>query len=480
MPNHFAYLIAFLYTLATYANAGDRPSWAVVNAADRLIAKHALFLPARDGFVKDANGTLTQYELPTKKYTKHENGWRVEILSRRWRKRQSKGWTEWKDARPQYNTWRIGVIHVAVLASGVKATWIDNANFARGTAPGEAEVRQKLDTQGYRSTYTQHIEKPPQRQPSSATTRTRRIPQRPPGPDGLPAGMSRRTAPKTVTHARIAGTTPKVVHHSKIVGSTKKTTGSGISITPAPLAVVPPQSSSTPDDPSDPQKSPSSVPSLVDADELADQLTMPIKQIMPWLIGMVLVALLIQQVLRKSGQPSSQRTSSDSRNPHGTPPLPESAPQHDSRKPTATSSVARDLTNLLERKETLMTPAEQSFFDVLEPLVRSSCRVSSNVRLLDLFHIRPGSGQQSAFNKISRKHVDFVLTEHGSSRILCAIELDDSSHNRPDRIERDAFVNELFASLNLPLLRIPFSWTYNVPGLRSELLKAGVPLASAA
>lgn len=127
-----------------------------------------------------------------------------------------------------------------------------------------------------------------------------------------------------------------------------------------------------------------------------------------------------------------------------------------------------------------MTAAEQAFFDVLEPLVRSACRVSSNVRLLDLFEVRQGRGQQAAFNKISRKHIDFVLTEHGSSRILCAIELDDSSHKRPDRIERDAFVNQLFAANGLPLLRVPFAWTYNVPGLRAELLKAGVPLANAA
>jgi len=35
-----------------------------------------------------------------------------------------------------------------------------------------------------------------------------------------------------------------------------------------------------------------------------------------------------------------------------------------------------------------MTPAEQAFFAVLEPIVRSSCMVSSKVRLADLFDVR--------------------------------------------------------------------------------------------
>ena len=136
--------------------------------------------------------------------------------------------------------------------------------------------------------------------------------------------------------------------------------------------------------------------------------------------------------------------------------------------------------DLMKRNSHLLTPAEQAFHAVLEPLVRSSCAISTKVRLADLFSILPGRGQQAAFNRISRKHVDFVLTDPATSRILCAIELDDSSHNRPDRIERDDFVNKLFAANGMPLLRVPVAWTYNVPGLRLKLLNAGVPIQDAA
>lgn len=127
-----------------------------------------------------------------------------------------------------------------------------------------------------------------------------------------------------------------------------------------------------------------------------------------------------------------------------------------------------------------MTPAEQAFYAVLSPVVQSSCMISSKVRLADIFEVRHERGHNAAFNKISRKHIDFVLTDPATSRILCAIELDDSSHNRPDRIERDRFVNELFAANQLPLLRVPVAWNYYPKALRNELIKAGVTLPTPA
>jgi Protein of unknown function (DUF2726) len=125
----------------------------------------------------------------------------------------------------------------------------------------------------------------------------------------------------------------------------------------------------------------------------------------------------------------------------------------------------------------LLTPAEQSFLAVLETIVKPTCAISTKVRLADLFQVRQGRGQQSAFNRISRKHVDFVLTDPATTRILCAIELDDSSHNRPDRLARDQFVDELFDNNQMPLIHIPFEWKYNPEAIRAKLIKAGIPLS---
>ena len=145
--------------------------------------------------------------------------------------------------------------------------------------------------------------------------------------------------------------------------------------------------------------------------------------------------------------------------------------------PSTSSSTAH---HLFEARSHLLSEAEQKFFGVLQPLVGSACNVSSKVRLADLFDVRPGRGQQAAFNKIQSKHIDFVLTDPATSRILCAIELDDSSHLRPDRIERDEFIDDLFGRNHLPLLRVPCMWTYNTPALRDALAAVGVPVIRAA
>lgn len=146
--------------------------------------------------------------------------------------------------------------------------------------------------------------------------------------------------------------------------------------------------------------------------------------------------------------------------------------------PASSSAAGSNPLDLIQRCDNLMTPAELAFFSILEPLVRPSCMISAKVRLADLFQVGQGVGQQSAFNKISRKHIDFVLTDPATSRILCGIELDDRSHNHPDRVERDKFINEVFARNQLPLLRVPVAWTYYPQALRAELVKAGLVLAS--
>ncbi|WP_051044280.1 DUF2726 domain-containing protein [Clostridium sp. MSTE9] len=63
----------------------------------------------------------------------------------------------------------------------------------------------------------------------------------------------------------------------------------------------------------------------------------------------------------------------------------------------------------------------------------------SKVRLADIIEPREkGSTWQSQFNRIRSKHVDFVLCDLPSIKPVLVIELDDSSHDRTDRQERDS------------------------------------------
>jgi hypothetical protein len=106
-------------------------------------------------------------------------------------------------------------------------------------------------------------------------------------------------------------------------------------------------------------------------------------------------------------------------------------------------------------KESLLTKNEMGFYETLKKVVEDDLIVFSMVRLADIFSIDRGKEYQSALNRINSRHVDFLLCHKFTLKPVVAIELDDKSHERSDRIKRDKFVNQLFESAGLPLLRYP-------------------------
>ncbi|ENM6294622.1 TPA: DUF2726 domain-containing protein [Escherichia coli] len=58
-----------------------------------------------------------------------------------------------------------------------------------------------------------------------------------------------------------------------------------------------------------------------------------------------------------------------------------------------------------------------------------------------------------AFRSISQYHIDFLIVDKTNFSIVCAIELDDYSHDLPDRIKRDNKINMIFKFAGIPLLR---------------------------
>ena len=101
--------------------------------------------------------------------------------------------------------------------------------------------------------------------------------------------------------------------------------------------------------------------------------------------------------------------------------------------------------------------------------------VCPKVSLAELFFVSRGDSYQTYMNKIDRKRVDFLLCDPKTLKPVLAIELDDSSHERLNRQERDHFVDEVFAAAQLPLVRVPVRQSYNVNELaalfRSALQK---------
>src|SRR5215469_3920464 len=124
--------------------------------------------------------------------------------------------------------------------------------------------------------------------------------------------------------------------------------------------------------------------------------------------------------------------------------------------------------------DSLLTPAEKLFYEQLDLVIDGRLQILCKVRLADLIEVesRQPEERNRVFRRIASKHIDFVLAEPGSLAPMLAIELDDSSHERADRRERDEYLEELFQTVKFPLLRIKASATYNRRALVDALEQA--------
>jgi ssDNA-binding Zn-finger/Zn-ribbon topoisomerase 1 len=125
-----------------------------------------------------------------------------------------------------------------------------------------------------------------------------------------------------------------------------------------------------------------------------------------------------------------------------------------------------------EANGALFSPAERSFFGILDQAVQGKAVVFGKVRVADV--IRPlkaqGRGQwQKHFNRISSKHFDYMLCAPDTLAVLAVVELDDKSHSRGKRADRDRFLEGACAAAGITLHRFKASAAYNIAEIRAVL-----------
>jgi hypothetical protein len=110
-----------------------------------------------------------------------------------------------------------------------------------------------------------------------------------------------------------------------------------------------------------------------------------------------------------------------------------------------------------------LTASEQSFYNVLKLFAGDKYAVCPKARLCDVVLIQKGTDnglRQSLFNRISRKHLDFILLDLQTLVPTMAIELDDQSHQSYDVQKRDRVKNKALHDAGLKLVRVPVKHAY--------------------
>lgn len=72
---------------------------------------------------------------------------------------------------------------------------------------------------------------------------------------------------------------------------------------------------------------------------------------------------------------------------------------------------------------------------------------------------------------ISQNSVDFLICSKGYYAPLLAIELDGSSHQNEDRMERDSFVDRVCQGSSMPIVHIQRAGMYDTDELQNVLIE---------
>lgn len=135
------------------------------------------------------------------------------------------------------------------------------------------------------------------------------------------------------------------------------------------------------------------------------------------------------------------------------------------------------LTDIEERlpyrlREQFMSTPELAMFRVLKKMVQDYYVVCPKVALNDIFTIVRPNENVHFFNKIFRKHVDFLLCEPDTLKPAFGIELVKPIARNETR-EADKFMEDLFLSAGLPLVHVPSNDHYDENDL-AELFKFSI------
>lgn len=103
-------------------------------------------------------------------------------------------------------------------------------------------------------------------------------------------------------------------------------------------------------------------------------------------------------------------------------------------------------------RDSFFNSSEKRLYKILQDELGEKYNILSKVRVEDL--IESSSKSYSYRNRIKSSHIDFVLLDKNTYKIVSAIELDGASHNNHSTEQKDVFKDELFKRVNMPLHRV--------------------------
>ena len=119
----------------------------------------------------------------------------------------------------------------------------------------------------------------------------------------------------------------------------------------------------------------------------------------------------------------------------------------------------------------LMTAPERELYGRLRQALPDYL-IFSQVQLCRMIEVDPNEDKQAWFNRINRMSVDFVICAPDGAKILAAIELDDSSHERAERLKADVKKDKALKSAGIRMIRWPVRGMPTSQQIRADFIRA--------
>lgn len=130
-----------------------------------------------------------------------------------------------------------------------------------------------------------------------------------------------------------------------------------------------------------------------------------------------------------------------------------------------TSDTTSNSKPLIEciKKDSLCTQNEKNLLEALKKAVPSGFMIHCQVSLISLIEPKEFKNR----SKFWAKRMDYVITDE-KTNIVCVIELDDSSHHKKKRQERDSFIESVLDGKH-PLVRFKTKSFYKADEVGEKL-----------
>ena len=124
------------------------------------------------------------------------------------------------------------------------------------------------------------------------------------------------------------------------------------------------------------------------------------------------------------------------------------------------------------RKDFLMSRSEHEFYNILVEQFGYQYFIFPQIHLSTILDNKvQGQNWRGAFRHIDEKSVDFVICDKAYIKPLLAIELDDKTHERNDRKDRDEEVERILNDAGLQLLRFSNHGNFNKEEIKKLVLE---------